>query len=236
VAKVQGNGSFSILQAVTALTATQLLSVPLMNLLLAIPAGWASMGCFTRIQDFLLQDSRTDPRQFIASTSPDQVPSSSSGDFELPTLQPHGSKAAFCAEDSSFGWSDSGPNIVKGVTTEVRPETFLTILVGPVGCGKSSLLKGFLGETPKSNGKVSTLYSQIAYCDQTPWITNGSVRDNIVAAAEFDEVWYRSVVHACTLDIDMKRLPNGDETIVGSKGVKLSGGQKQRLVRAPRQA
>lgn len=113
----------------------------------------------------------------------------------------------------------------------IDPEKRLTIVAGPVGCGKSTFLKGLLGETPKISGHVYVPSSQIAYCDQTPWVINGSIRDNIIATTEFDDIWYQRVIHACALDIDIRRMPEGDQTVVGSKGVKLSGGQKQRLVR-----
>lgn len=132
--------------------------------------------------------------------------------------------------EGSFGWSDSSSHIVREVNTAIRLGSELTIIVGPVGCGKSTLLKGLLGETPSIGGRVEVSSSEIAYCDQTPWITNGSVRDNITAKSEFDAVWYTAVCQACGLDIDLRQLPDGDSTVVGSKGVKLSGGQKQRIV------
>lgn len=232
VAKVQGNGSFSVSQAVTALTGLQLLGAPLASLLSAIPAGWASLGCFTRIQEFLLQDDRTDHRDILDAYSiPAQNSFPQSGEIELRSLSGGQERTAFRIEVSSFGWSESLPDMVKEVTAEIDPQTNLTICCGPVGCGKSTFLKGLLGETPKISGRLSVISSQIAYCDQTPWIISGSIRDNIVVAAEFDDVWYQSVVHACSLDTDIRRMPEGDATVVGSKGVKLSGGQKQRLVR-----
>ena len=106
----------------------------------------------------------------------------------------------------------------------------LTIIIGPVGCGKSTLIKGLLGETPKLHGRADIKLSETAYCDQTPWIIAGSIRQNVVGDSGFDRAWYNTVVQACALDVDLQQMADGDETFVGNKGFKLSGGQKQRLV------
>jgi ABC-type bacteriocin/lantibiotic exporter with double-glycine peptidase domain len=42
----------------------------------------------------------------------------------------------------------------------------------------------------------------------------------------YDAVWYRKVINALALNIDMDILTDGDLTLVGN----LSGGQKQRCV------
>ena len=40
---------------------------------------------------------------------------------------------------------------------------------------------------------------------------------------------YKDVIVACALERDLEILDNGDETLVGEKGITLSGGQKQRI-------
>ncbi|KAJ5719576.1 hypothetical protein N7493_007154 [Penicillium malachiteum] len=75
-------------------------------------------------------------------------------------------------------------------------------------------------------------YPDIAFCDDTPWLSNASIRSNIIGenpSTGFDPEWYRTVVNACALDIDLMKMPAGDQTLVGSKGSKLSGGQRQRI-------
>jgi len=108
----------------------------------------------------------------------------------------------------------------------------LVIVIGPVGSGKSTFLKTLIGETYALEGELRLPTARIAYCDQTSWITSGTVRDNIMGESGiYDEEWYSAVIHACDLETDLAQLSHGDKTIVGSKGVKLSGGQKQRIVR-----
>lgn len=98
------------------------------------------------------------------------------------------------------------------------------MIIGPVGCGKSTLLKAILGEITVSNGIIEVASLDIAYCDQTPWIINGTLRDNVIAFSSFESKWYNTVIHACALDVDIAYLPDGDSSNLGSKGLTLSGG------------
>jgi ATP-binding cassette, subfamily C (CFTR/MRP), member 1 len=190
-AKIQGLDSFSVSQAISTLTALTLLGQPLGSLLASIPPGWGAVGCFTRIQDFLLQESRTDVRSIDASrvVSSRKLIQESDGNFELQGLASSSTTPAIHFQQSGFGWSDTSSSTVKDVTADIKSDATLTIVVGPVGCGKSTLLKGLLGETPMSRGSLSVPSSYIAYCDQTPWIINGTIRKNIIAASDFDNAW-----------------------------------------------
>jgi ABC-type multidrug transport system fused ATPase/permease subunit len=121
----------------------------------------------------------------------------------------------------------------------------LNVVVGPTGSGKTSLLMALLGEMTKLKGDVylpgkrsredltpdpeTGLTESIAYCAQQAWLVNGTVKENIVFASEWDAKRYNDVIAACSLKRDLEILDGGDETIVGEKGVTLSGGQKQRI-------
>ncbi len=107
----------------------------------------------------------------------------------------------------------------------------LTIIVGPVASGKTTLLKGLLGEARMFAGSIElTIPEEIAYCDQDAWLLNRTVKENIVAYEKYDEDMYYSVIRACQLEEDIALLPKHHDTQIGSKGVSLSGGQKQRVV------
>ncbi|KAH8589326.1 P-loop containing nucleoside triphosphate hydrolase protein [Bisporella sp. PMI_857] len=109
------------------------------------------------------------------------------------------------------------------------------MIVGIVGTGKSALLKAIIGELKCRVGKIECDSANIAYCAQTPWLPNLTVRQ-IVCGYQFelteDKEWYDTVVHACAFGEDIQLLPDRDETMVGSRGVTLSGDQKQRLALA----
>ena len=69
----------------------------------------------------------------------------------------------------------------------------------------------------------------VAYCGQTPWILNATVRENILFGEPYEEDRYLKVIKACQLEADMHLLESGDMTMIGERGINLSGGQKQRV-------
>ncbi|TPX37747.1 hypothetical protein SmJEL517_g00607 [Synchytrium microbalum] len=100
---------------------------------------------------------------------------------------------------------------------------------GPVGSGKTSLVSAILGEMEQVGGVLAVASKKLSYSSQTPWIASGTVKENILFGAPFDESRYKEVVRVCALERDLEIFPNGDETVVGERGVTLSGGQKARL-------
>lgn len=119
--------------------------------------------------------------------------------------------------------------VVKNLNLEfTRGKT--TMIVGPVGAGKSTLLRLLLGELPHVSGAVVSDYTTCAFAPQSPWITWGTVRSNILGMSTWDATWYNTVVRACSLWSDLEDLPDGDQTRTGTRGSRLSGGQQMRLV------
>ncbi|XP_077574200.1 ATP-binding cassette sub-family C member 10 isoform X1 [Stigmatopora nigra] len=110
----------------------------------------------------------------------------------------------------------------------------LTVVIGKVGCGKSSFLAAISGELSRHSGVVyvANLEHGFALATQEPWIQHASVRDNILFGKRYNASFYRAVVEACALTDDLSILPDGDHTEVGENGVTLSGGQKARLALA----
>ncbi|KAI5956694.1 YCF1 [Candida theae] len=104
----------------------------------------------------------------------------------------------------------------------------LDCIVGKVGSGKSSIIQAILGDLYKLDGEVA-LHGKVAYVPQVPWIMNGTVKDNILFGHVYDAEFYKQVLKACALTVDLAILPKGDRTEVGEKGISLSGGQKARL-------
>ena len=110
---------------------------------------------------------------------------------------------------------------------EVKPGELLAI-VGPVGSGKSSLLAGVVGQLPLVNGALR-VDGKIAYATQQAWMTNESLRNNVLFSSPLDEERYAAALSACQLLPDLEQLPAGDRTEIGERGINLSGGQKQRV-------
>lgn len=104
----------------------------------------------------------------------------------------------------------------------------LLMIVGRVGSGKSSILMALLGELPIVSGHL-VLTGTISYASQEAWIFSATLRDNILFGKEYNEKKFEEVLRVCALVEDIKLLPEGDETLVGERGVCLSGGQKARV-------
>jgi ABC-type multidrug transport system fused ATPase/permease subunit len=122
----------------------------------------------------------------------------------------------------------------------------LTIIAGPTGSGKTSLLMALLGEMKLLKGAIhlpgittnraelpvdpeTSLTEGVAYCAQEAWLVNDTIRENIIFASPFDKQRYDAVIKACALERDLSILEAGDQVLVGEKGISLSGGQKQRI-------
>ncbi|GAB1205509.1 hypothetical protein APSETT445_004185 [Aspergillus pseudonomiae] len=229
----------------TSLSLFALLADPLLNLVMALMTFFGSVGSFQRIQEFLEKKGHAD---FRDKSRPIQLePAQESKQLLLvedsETLSDESSSAKSEKEptalyenmvtikNGAFGWDIQKEPLLKRLTIMIPRQTF-TMLVGSSGCGKSTLLKAILGEVPCLSGTIRLSSERIAYCDQTPWHMNGSIKQSIVAMSGLDEDWYLSVIRACALVEDFKQLPRGDQTIIGSKGIALSGGQSQRIALA----
>uniref|UniRef100_A0AAQ5ZZ95 ATP-binding cassette, sub-family C (CFTR/MRP), member 9 n=1 Tax=Amphiprion ocellaris TaxID=80972 RepID=A0AAQ5ZZ95_AMPOC len=146
--------------------------------------------------------------------------------------------------NGSFTW---GSNLLTLSDINIRiPTGQLTMIVGQVGCGKSSLLLAMLGEMQAIEGRP-TYYSSsiediigfvpsdprnrysVAYAAQKSWLLNATVEENITFGSPFNKQRYKAVIDACSLQPDIDLLPFGDQTEIGERGINLSGGQRQRI-------
>uniref|UniRef100_A0A803YQJ4 ATP binding cassette subfamily C member 8 n=1 Tax=Meleagris gallopavo TaxID=9103 RepID=A0A803YQJ4_MELGA len=148
----------------------------------------------------------------------------------------------FCVKITNgfFTWTPEGPPALSNIDIRI-PQGQLTMIVGQVGCGKSSLLLAILGEMQKISGNVSwsrywkLLFcfsrkrGSVAYASQKPWLLNATVEENITFESSFNKQRYKAVIDACSLQPDIDILPHGDQTQIGERGINLSGGQRQRI-------
>ncbi|XP_066489435.1 ATP-binding cassette sub-family C member 9 isoform X4 [Tiliqua scincoides] len=163
-----------------------------------------------------------------------------------------------CAIKVTNGYFSWGSGLATLSNIDIRiPAGQMTMIVGQVGCGKSSLLLAILGEMQNLEGKVHwsrlpdreaiaegclsvietdssfeasrrNRYS-VAYAAQKPWLLNATVEENIIFGSPFNKQRYKTVTDACSLQPDIDLLPFGDQTEIGERGINLSGGQRQRI-------
>ncbi|WP_022868193.1 ABC transporter ATP-binding protein/permease [Schaalia vaccimaxillae] len=116
------------------------------------------------------------------------------------------------------------------------------VLAGPSGAGKSTLLALLQGHVQPASGKVliegidvacaplAWVRSRAGVVEQTTYLFSGTLRDNLlIAAPDATDEDLIAALNAAHLQDLLKRLPEGLDTQVGSRGLALSGGEAQRV-------
>ncbi|OCT82142.1 hypothetical protein XELAEV_18024654mg [Xenopus laevis] len=138
----------------------------------------------------------------------------------------------FCIKVTNgfFTWTPDGPPALSNIDIRI-PQGQLTMIVGQVGCGKSSLLLATLGEMHKISGDVlwnspdketavdpeTRRRGAVAYASQKPWLLNATVEENITFESPFNKQKYKAIIDACSLQPDIDILPHGDQTQIGER-------------------
>ncbi|MEN9644759.1 MAG: hypothetical protein RL238_1428 [Actinomycetota bacterium] len=133
---------------------------------------------------------------------------------------------------------------VTGVDLVIERGTF-TVITGPIGGGKTTLLRALLGlahdaEVTGSitwNGEEVTEPSAFfvppnaAFLPQVPQLISDSVADNI-ALGEVPVESLELALDLAAVRADIDAMPEGAATLIGPRGLRLSGGQRQRVATA----
>ena len=159
---------------------------------------------------------------------------------ESRTGQPFTSLAKGCRFDH-VGFSHGNSKIVDDVSFDI-PVGSLSVLIGPSGAGKTTLIDLLLGlylpesGTIEIDGKPLTEISlpewrkHVGYVPQELTLLHGTIGENITLSDDqFDDqdIW-RALELADAADF-VRKLENQLDTTVGEFGAKLSGGQRQRI-------
>jgi NHLM bacteriocin system ABC transporter ATP-binding protein len=141
----------------------------------------------------------------------------------------------------SFRYGEDGPLVLEDVTFSARPGEFLAI-VGPTGCGKSTILRLLLGFEQPASGSVlydgqdlteldiTLVRRQCGVVLQSGALLAGSIKDNIVGSASYtlDDAW--AAARMAGMDEEITAMPMGMQTVVSEGTSTLSGGQRQRIM------
>ncbi|KAF9074671.1 ABC protein [Rhodocollybia butyracea] len=241
-------GSFNAATIFASLSLFQLLRQPMMFLPRAMSVTTDAQNAFSRLTK-LFSAETLDDVPFIVDLTQDFALNVRDGSFqwEVIAATPNDKeKAKYDKEIVSMEEeiTTTEPFQVRDINMQV-PRQSLVAIVGQVGSGKSSLLQGLVGEMRRTSGEFS-FGGRVAYCPQTAWIQNASLRNNILFGQPYVENKYWMVIERSCLIPDLELLPDGDLTEIGEKGsltvsgiihtvlmtdkgINLSGGQRQRV-------
>jgi ATP-binding cassette subfamily B protein len=158
-----------------------------------------------------------------------------------PLQQPrNGEGAALEARGLTIRYPGSERLALDAVSFRLEPGELVAV-VGPVGCGKTTLVRalGRMVEVPAGqlwlNGSdvtrvdLDTLRRQVALVPQEGFLFTASLADNLrYGAPDADQATVEQAAMQARLEADIRGFPDGYSTLVGERGITLSGGQRQR--------
>ncbi len=186
-------------------------------------------GVVSELQNALASAERV----FAVIDSDDEEP-----DDGKPLLEDPDGSVLF--DNISFSYVPEKP-LLTDITIDVKPGQRVAI-VGPTGCGKTTLINLIMRFYDTTDGSViisgknvrdvtrNSLRSCFGMVLQETWLFNGTIRENIAYgkpdATEEEIIKAAKAAHAHSF---IKRLPEGYDTVIGENGGSLSQGQKQLL-------
>jgi ATP-binding cassette subfamily B protein len=161
-------------------------------------------------------------------------------------------RGAIEARGLTIRYPDAPRPALVDVTFRIAPGELVAV-VGPVGCGKTTLARALGRMVDVEPGQLwldgvditqlalSDLRQRLALVPQEGFLFTATLADNLRygdPAASQERV--EASARAARLEADVKGFPDGYQTLVGERGITLSGGQRQRtalgralLVEAP---
>ena len=170
-----------------------------------------------------------------------------------PVPQRKGSQAAGIeARGLTLRYPDAERNTLEDVSFRLSPGELVAV-VGPVGCGKTTLARalGRMVEVPQGqlylDGtditalELEQLRQQVALVPQEGYLFTATLADNLrYGDPDADQSRVEQAAEQARLAADVRGFPDRYNTLVGERGITLSGGQRQRtalgralLVQAP---
>ena len=123
-------------------------------------------------------------------------------------------------KDGTFSWGfrikETQAGAARGKTlieTEQKPvisevnfslkKDDLLVVVGMVGCGKTTLLHSLMEETRKVSGEID-IKGTVAFVEQEPFIVSASIKENILLGKSFNQELFDQAIAASQLGKDIE--------------------------------
>ena len=144
-------------------------------------------------------------------------------------------------QNVSFRYSGTETDAIRNVSFRVQPGETVA-LVGPSGCGKTTaagLISRFwdvtvgevkVGGVNVKNIRKSELMETVSYVFQDSRLLKTSILENVrLSKPNTSRKEVEQALHKAQCDDIIAKLPDGLDTVIGTKGVYLSGGEQQRI-------
>ena len=144
------------------------------------------------------------------------------------------------AKNLTIKFPGSKFNSLSGLNFKIHPGELIAI-VGPVGCGKTTLAKSlgrtieipdgqlFLDGNDLKNIKLGDLRRNIAIVPQEAFLFTSTISENLrFGKPKASQGLVKKSASKAGLIDDINNFPKKFKTIVGERGITLSGGQRQR--------
>jgi ATP-binding cassette, subfamily B, multidrug efflux pump len=158
-----------------------------------------------------------------------------------PAVRPRG---AIEARGLTVRYPDAPRPALVDVTFAVKPGELVAV-VGPVGCGKTTLARAlgrmvevepgqlWLDGRDITRLRLEDLRRQVALVPQEGYLFTATLADNLrYGEPEAPLEAVEAVAGEARLEGDIRGFPDGYQTLVGERGITLSGGQRQRTALA----
>ncbi|KAJ6790059.1 hypothetical protein PWT90_03970 [Aphanocladium album] len=172
-------------EAFTIMSLVALISHTMIRMMKETPRLASGIACFRRIEQFLLR-------------KPEAVPAGSpkASLADIGHLRTWNSSAEL-TNATLLHPTDLTP-ILRNVSIKFVSGG-VSLIYSSASAGKSMLAQVLLGEKRLDQGTITMPQGSTGYCDDTQWLVEGDVRQNIVGQHEYVEEWYKRILWACDI-------------------------------------
>jgi ATP-binding cassette subfamily B protein len=158
-----------------------------------------------------------------------------------PLAAEHPQDNSITLKNAVFHYHDAKENALNGINLTIAPGEHIAF-VGPSGGGKTTLASVIarfwdvnsgevkIGKVNVKNIAKKELMNTVSFVFQDSRLLKTSIFKNVqMARPNATRAEVQKALHDAQCDDIIKKLPNGIDTVIGSKGIYLSGGEQQRI-------
>lgn len=146
---------------------------------------------------------------------------------------------------ATFGYEGREKSALRDVSFRLEKGEKL-LVIGPVGSGKTTLVKLIAGLLPAQGGDILANGESLSKTDRAQWsallgyvpqealLFTGSIEDNVAFGTKtsppsISKEAFWEYAKTAQIEDEIRSFPMKEETLLGQRGISVSGGQKQRI-------